>query len=175
MRERRSVGDSSIPASLIICNQLINQRKGVSEHMFGNNNDKADYYAADDGKVYRSEDFRHGFSPVWLLPILLIPLALLVWGGSELLKNTNTPGLTLNKSANTANQVSSSNAGGSDLNVANAPTVTPTPTMSGPTPTKSPSVTPTNKAKTQVGVGGGPEVSPAESTVPQTPYTGHGW
>ena len=146
--------------------------------MFGRNNDESrpDYYADNDGKVYRSNDFRKSFSPMWLLPILLIPLALLVWGGSKLLDKENSNAGTLAKIASpTPANISAKNpglkvgVGGGPNDQASTPaakaTATPTPKVKAAIVTKT--STPTPK-KAQVGVGGGPDV-------PSTPSTGHGW
>ena len=123
--------------------------------MFDKNSTHADYYADPDGHMYRSKDFKRGFSPVWLLPLLLIPLGLLFWGGTQLL-NQNT--------------------------VASETTVnTPTPTGAqagvggGPNATGTPSATPIERNRGEAGVGGAPGDVAGERSVPSSPATGHGW
>lgn len=147
--------------------------------MFGRNNDESrpDYYADNDGKVYRSNDFRKSFSPMWLLPILLIPLALLVWGGSKLLDKENSNAGTLAKIASPTPANITTKSPGLKVGVGGGPNdLTSTPAAKAtatPTPKNSISakkIMPTPK-KAQVGVGGGPE----DPSVPSIPSTGHGW
>lgn len=140
--------------------------------MFGRSSDESrpDYYADSDGKVYRSNDFRKSFSPVWLLPILLIPLALLVWGGISLFQNDNQNTGALSQITSPTPATVNTKNGGLEVGVGggpNDPTSTPAARAKAtPTPTKK--LPPKPTGKTEVGVGGGPDV-------PSTPLTGHGW
>jgi hypothetical protein len=144
--------------------------------MFGRNNNESrpDYYADDNGRVYSSNDFnKKSFSPVWLLPILLIPLGLLLWGGFNLFKNdTNQNTGALSKITSPTPASVNTKGGGLEVGVGGAPndpTSTPAATSKATaTPTKKP--TP-KAAKTEVGVGGGPD----DPSVPSMPATGHGW
>jgi hypothetical protein len=128
--------------------------------------EKADYYAGPDGEMYRSRDFNKRFSPMWLLPILLIPLALLVWGGVQLLQNDNNAGTLARITSPTPAQKT-----GTQVGVGGGPDgKTSTPAAKATTrPTAT--ATPKPTGKTEVGVGGGPD----DPSVPSSPSTGHGW
>lgn len=139
--------------------------------MFGRNNEdsRPDYFATNDGKVYRSDDFGKKFSPVWLLPILLIPIGLLVWGGFALFGNNNQDTNTLSRIASPTPAPVNTKGGGLEVGVGGGPNdPTSTPAAKAKV-TATPTRKPTPKAaKTEVGVGGGPDV-------PSMPATGHGW
>lgn len=116
-------------------------------------------------------------TPMWALPLLLIPLALLVWGGSVLLRNNNAADTrALTQDAQSANQSNANSNNGIEMGVGGSGD-TRTPTLT-PSKTATATATPKGEEGTEVGVGGGPDedVEGAEDTVvPSAPQTGHGW
>ena len=126
--------------------------------------------ATSDGITYERPVRRNTISPIWLLPLLIIPLALFVWGGSQLLRNvTNGENVSFTQQANrsTPNQ-NDTNNNGLEVGVGGAPNTTVTKTM-----TPSPTVTKDNAA--EAGVGGAPGDTTESGNVPKAPDSGHGW